>query len=86
MEHERLHAPALRGPDLGLAVMAYLLEQCASWPLVQGLLAADLERWTTMKDGERRTAFVRAVRRTMLVAPWVADKGRVADAARALGL
>ena len=41
MEHERLHASALRGPDLALAAMRYLAEQCASWPLVRGLVEAD---------------------------------------------
>ena len=84
MEHERLYAPALRGPDLALAAMRYLAEQCAVWPLVQDLVQADVQQWPRMRERERKAAFERTLRRAVAVAPWVLDKGRVRDAARAL--
>lgn len=86
MEHERLHAASLRAHDQALAVMRYLAEQCAAWPLLYGFVEADVEGWNTMRDWERCAAFERTLRRVFLVAPWVLDKGRVRDAARTLGL
>ena len=84
MEHERPHVATLRAHDQALAVMRDLAEQCAAWPLVRGFVEADVEMWGAMRDRERRAAFERTLRRVFLVAPWVLDKGRVRDAARAL--
>lgn len=85
MEHERLHAATLGRHDQALAVMRYLSEQCASWPLVRDLVEADVKEWPRLRERERRAAFERTLKRTMAVAPWVLDKGRVLDAASALG-
>lgn len=84
MEHERLFAASLGLHDQGLAVMQYLAEQCATWPLVRDLVEADVQEWPRLKERERRAAFERTLKRAIAVAPWVLDKSRVQDAARAL--
>ena len=85
MEHERPHVASLGANDYALAVMRHLAEQCASWPLVRDLVEADVEEWPRLRDQKRRAAFERTLKRTMTVAPWVLDKGRVRDATRVLG-
>lgn len=72
--------------EQAVVAMRYLAEQCSSRALIHGLLVHDLERWDGMGEHERRHAFMRAVRRVSAVCPWVREKGRVQDAADALGV
>lgn len=66
--------------------LRYLAEQCSSRALIHDLLIHDLEHWPKMGEQERRHVFVRAVRRVSAFCPWVREKGRVRDAAQALGV
>jgi len=69
-----------------LDALRYLANESATRPLIHDLVSRDVARWDWMDDGERRTAFERALRRVGALCPWTTSKRRVRSTARGYGI
>ncbi len=77
---------AMRTADQGLDALRYMAAQCRSRPMTYAFIQEDIRRWPQLTDAERQTVFERGYGRAGAVCPWVRTKGRVRDAAEAMGI